>query len=53
MATRLSWELERPSSARTLRGSGACLAITGATGKCQMAERESEGAVVVMTGGTT
>ena len=31
---RSSWELGRPSSARTLRGCGACLAITGDPGKC-------------------
>ena len=50
---RLSWELERPSSARSLRGSGACRPITGDPGKWAMAERESEGAVVVTTVGTT
>ncbi len=53
MVTRLSWELERPYSTRALRGFGACLAITGETGKCQTVERESEGVTVVMTGGTT
>ena len=31
----------------------AALSITGDPGKCQAAERKSEGAVVVMTGGTT
>jgi hypothetical protein len=50
---RLSWELERPSSAPSLRGTGARLPITGAPGKRPAAERESEGAVLVMTGGTT
>jgi hypothetical protein len=53
MVRRLTWELERPSSVRTLRGFGVCLAITGDPGKCQAAERESEGVVVVTTGGTT
>lgn len=46
-------ELERPYSAPALRGSGACLSITGDPGKWQLAERESEGAVVVITGRTT
>ena len=50
---RLSWELERPYSAPSLRGSGASLPITGDPGKWPAAERESEGVVVVMTGGTT
>jgi hypothetical protein len=52
MSGRLSWELERPSSARTLRGCGVRLPITG-DGKWQAAERESEGVVVVTTDGTT
>ena len=36
-----------------LRGCGASLPITGDPGKWQAAERESEGVVVVTTGGTT
>ena len=50
---RLSWELERPYSASTPWGSGACLPITGDPGKWSAVERESEGVVVVMTGRTT
>src|ERR1022692_1100090 len=50
---RVTRELERPYPAPALRGTGACLAITGDPGKCQMAGRESEGVVVVMTGRTT
>ena len=46
-------ELERPYSAPILRGSGACLPITGAPGKWPTAERESEGVVVVVTARTT
>jgi hypothetical protein len=53
MSGRLSWELERPSSARTLWGCGVRLPITGEPGKWQAAERESEGVTVVTTGGTT
>lgn len=36
-----------------LRGSGACLPITGDPGKWLAAETESEGVVVVVTGRTT
>jgi hypothetical protein len=53
MSRKLSWELERPSSALRLRGEGVRLPITGDPGKWQVAERESEGVTVVMTGGTT
>src|SRR3954465_15362581 len=45
---RVSRELERPSSASTLRGWRACPSITGAPGKWRAAERESEGVVVVI-----
>ena len=46
-------ELERPYLAPTLRGMGACLSITGYPGKWLIAERESEGVVVVVTVRTT
>ena len=52
-ARRLSQELERPYPALALRGPGASLPITRAPGKWPAAERESEGAVVATTGGTT
>ena len=50
---RLSWELGRPSSARVLRGGGVCRPISGSTVKWPVAERESEGVVVVLMVGTT
>jgi hypothetical protein len=52
-SSRPSSELERPSSALVLRGCGVRLPITGDPGKWSAAERESEGVIVVMTGGTT
>jgi len=53
MVTGLAWELGRPSSARTLRASGARRPITGDPGKWRAAERESEGVVVAVTVWTT
>ena len=53
MARRLSSELERSSSAPDLRSGKQSLSITGDPGKCQAAERKSEGAVVVMMDRTT
>ena len=53
MVRRVTRELERPYSAPILRGSGAHLSITSAPGKWPVAERESEGAILVMTAGTT
>ena len=50
---RLSWELGRPYSARSLRGAGVCRPISGSTVKWRAAERESEGVVVVTMAGTT
>jgi hypothetical protein len=47
---RLSWELERPYSAPSLRGVGASLSITGDPGKWRAVERESEGVVVAIEG---
>jgi hypothetical protein len=49
----LSWELERASSAPGLRPGKQGLPITGGAGKWWVAERQSEGAVVVLRAGTT
>lgn len=49
---RLSWELERPSSARAC-GAWSVAVYNRGRGKWQSAERESEGVVVVVMGGTT
>src|SRR5205814_10050109 len=49
---RLSWELERASSAPGLRPGKQGLPITGGAGKWRVAERQSEGVVVVLRGGT-
>lgn len=53
MVGRLSWELERASSAPRMRRGKRGLPITGRTGKWRVVERQSEGAVVVPIGGTT
>jgi hypothetical protein len=53
MVGRLSWELERASSAPRMRRGKHGLPITGGTGKWWAVERQSEGAVVVPIGGTT
>jgi hypothetical protein len=53
MVGRLSWELERASSTPGLRPGKRDLSITGRTGKWWVVERQSEGAVVVVIGGTT
>jgi hypothetical protein len=49
----LSWELERASSAPGLRLGKQGLPITGGAGKWRVVERQSEGVVVVLIGGTT
>jgi hypothetical protein len=53
MVGRLSWELERASSAPRMRRGKRGSPITGGTGKWRAVERQSEGAVVVLIGGTT
>lgn len=50
---RLSWDLERASSAPGLRPGKQGLPITGGAGKWRAVERQSEGVVVVRIGGTT
>lgn len=46
----MSWVLERPYSAPSLRGTGVSLSITGDPGKGQVVERESEGVVLAFEG---
>jgi hypothetical protein len=53
MVERLSWELERASLAPGFAARECGLPITGGTGKWRVAERQSEGVVVVPIGGTT
>ena len=53
MVGRLSWELERASSAPGLRPGKRGSPVTGRTGKWRVVERQSEGVVVVVIGGTT
>jgi hypothetical protein len=53
MVAGLSWELERASLAPRMRCGKRGSPITGGTGKWRAVERQSEGAVVVLIGGTT
>ena len=53
MVRRLSWELERPSVAPSLRGWGSRPVYNRHDGKWRAAIRESEGVVVAMPAGTT
>jgi hypothetical protein len=50
MVRGVSWELERPSVAPSLRGSGSRPAYNRHNGKWRAATRESEGVVVPLDG---